>query len=426
MSRDRRRENPAGERDSFVMDEREAERRERLSVALVGTAHGVSHFYMLLLPPLFSLFRQQWGISFVELGVAIAVWNVVSVVAQTPMGFLVDRIGARKLLVAALVLGAASFTIAGLMASYAGILIAMVVGGLANAVYHPADYDLLHHTVRPGRVGRAFAIHSFVGNVGYGLAPALMLGLSGAFGLRIALVAGGLLGLIPAIPLALARTLDRRAPAATASAAEPAIGLRALLTPTIIGLTAFFLMITLSSGGLQNFSIPALQAFDGLSLTYASAALTSYLVFTAIGMLVGGVLADRTSRHESVAFAGFFAMGLMLLAIGVLHLNATAVLLLMSVAGFCGGLIYPSRDMLVRKAAPAGAMGRTFGIVTTGFNIGGTFGPLAYGWMMDNALPRAVFVCAGVLFALTAVAPLLTERRRRRDAQLPVAVPASG
>jgi len=407
------------------MDEREDARRERLSVVLVGSAHGISHFYMLVLPPLFGLFRQQWGISFVQLGVALAVWNVTTVVAQTPMGILVDRVGARKLLVAALVLGAASFTIAGLMASYAGLVVAMFFGGIANAVYHPADYDLLHHTVRPNRVGRAFAIHSFVGNIGYGMAPALMLGLSGAFGLRTALIAGGLLGVIPAIPLAFARTLDRRAPAAQTAAAEPAIGLRALLTPTIIGLTAFFLMITLSSGGLQNFSIPALQDFDGLSLAYASGALTSYLVFTAIGMLVGGVLADRTSRHESVAFAGFFAMGLMLLAIGLLRLDAIAVLLLMSVAGFFGGLIYPSRDMLVRKAAPAGAMGRTFGIVTTGFNIGGTVGPLAYGWMMDSALPRMVFICAGVLFALTAVAPLLTERRRRRDAQHLAGAPAS-
>jgi MFS family permease len=408
------------------MDEREAERRERLSVVLVGSAHGISHFYMLVLPPLFVLFRQQWGLSFVQLGIALAVWNVTTVVAQTPMGILVDRIGARKLLVAALVLGAASFTTAGLMASYAGIIIAMFAGGIANAVYHPADYDLLHHTVRPNHVGRAFAIHSFVGNIGYGMAPALMLGLSGAFGLRAALIAGGLLGVIPAIPLAFARTLDQRAPVTAAAAAEPAIGLRALLTPTVIGLTAFFLMITLSSGGLQNFSIPALQAFDGLSLAYASGALTSYLVFTAIGMLVGGVLADRTSRHESVAFAGFFAMGLMLLAIGLLRLDAFAVLLLMSVAGFFGGLIYPSRDMLVRKAAPPGAMGRTFGIVTTGFNIGGTVGPLAYGWLMDSGLPRAVFVCAGVLFAITAVAPLLTERRRRRDAQHLAAAPASG
>lgn len=388
-------------------------RRERLAVLLVGSAHGVSHFYMLMLAPLFTLFKQQWGISFVQLGVVIAVWNVVSVVAQTPTGFLVDRVGSRKLLVAALALGAASFALAGIMASYTGLLLAALAGGLANAVYHPADYDILHHTVRPSRVGRAFAIHSFVGNVGYGLAPVLMLALAANFGLQTALVVGGLLGLIPAVPLIFATSLDHREETVSTGEGGAGIGLRALLTPAIVGLTAFFLLITLSSGGLQNFSIPALQQFDGLSLGFASAALTSYLVWTAIGMLAGGVLADRTSRHESVAFAGFFAMALMLLAIGVLHLGPFGVLALMSVAGFCGGMIYPSRDMLVRKAAPPGAMGRTFGIVTTGFNIGGTFGPLAYGWLMDNNLPRAVFVWAGALYIITAIAPLVTERVRQ-------------
>ena len=395
----------------FVVDP--VVRRERLAVLLVGSAHGVSHFYMLMLAPVFTLIKAQWGISFVQLGVVIAAWNVVSVVAQTPTGFLVDRIGSRKLLVAALLLGAASFVLAGIMASYTGLLLAALVGGLANAVYHPADYDILHHTVRPSRVGRAFAIHSFVGNVGYGLAPVLMLALAANFGLQSALIVGGLLGIIPAIPLFFATSLDYREVASATGEARTGIGLRSLLTPAIVGLTAFFLLITLSSGGLQNFSIPALQQFDGLSLGFASAALTSYLFWTAIGMLAGGVLADRTSHHESVAFGGFFAMALMLLAIGVLPLGAFAVLSLMSVAGFCGGLIYPSRDMLVRKAAPPGAMGRTFGIVTTGFNIGGTFGPLAYGWLMDNNLPRAVFVWAGALYVVTAIAPLLTERLRK-------------
>lgn len=388
--------------------------RERLGVWLVAMAHGVSHFYMFILIPLFPLFRAQWGISFLQLGFVLVVWNVLSVVAQTPTGFLVDRIGSRKLLVAALLLGAAGFAAAGIVPSYAMLLVAAVVGGLANAVYHPADYDILHHTVRPSRIGRAFAIHSFVGYVGYGLAPALMLGLNAAFGLRAALVGGALLGVVPALLLLVATPLDHRAAAPSSRRAQPELGLRAFMTPTILGLTVFFMLITLSSSGMQSFSIPALQQLDGVPLAFASAALTAFLVGNAGGVLLGGTLADRTSRHEDVAFGGFFVMALILFTVGALHFGAYALIALLGIAGIFGGIIYPSRDMLVRKASPPGAMGRTFGIVTTGFNIGGLVGPLGYGWLMDSSLPRAVFIVAAGLYVLTALAPLITERRRKR------------
>jgi MFS family permease len=403
------------------------ERRERQAVWLVALAHGVSHYYMFILVPLFAVFREQWGVSFVQLGIVLLVWNVFSVAAQTPMGFLVDRVGSRKLLIAALVVGALGFASAGVFASYSALIVAAIVGGLANSVYHPADYDILHHTVRPARIGRAFAIHSFVGYVGYALAPPLLPTLYHYFGLQAALIIGASVGLIPALLLAFAPALDhRREPAVVKGApAAPAVGLRALLTPTIVGLTIFFTLITLASGGLQNFSIPALVQLDGIPYAMASWALTAFMTGNAIGVLLGGALADRTSRHEDVAFAGFFAQGLVLGAIGALHFSGVAIVVLFSVAGIFGGMLYPSRDMLVRKAAPPGAMGRTFGIVTTGFNLGGLVGPVGYGWLMDSGQPRLLFLVAAGMFVLTAIAPLITERRRKLDARTAAVAPAA-
>lgn len=406
------------------MQDAPATAREHLAVWLVAGAHGVSHFYMLLLIPLFPLFKSQWGISYVQLGFVLFIWNVVSVVAQTPTGFLVDRVGSRKLLVGALLLGAVAFAAAGVFPSYWALVFAAALGGLVNAVYHPADYDILHHMVASSRVGRAFAIHSFVGYIGYGLAPVLMLGLNALFGLQAALIGGALVGVIPAIPLMFAKALDHRTEAAVAKAAE-AGGIRALLTPAIIGLTVFFTLISLSSSGMQNFSIPALQLLDGIPLALASAGLTCFLVGNAIGVLGGGILADKTSRHEDVAFGGFIAMAVILFVIGAVHFNGYVVAGLLGVAGIFGGILYPSRDMLVRKAAPAGAMGRTFGLVTTGFNLGGMVGPLMYGWMMDSGKPRAVFFVAAALFVLTSIAPLITERRRKAEAAPAIAPSAS-
>ena len=396
---------------------------EHLAVWLVAAAHGVSHFYQLILIPLFPLFKSQWGISYVQLGFVLFVWNVVSVTAQTPTGFLVDRVGSRKLLVVGLLLGTVAFAAIGVFPSYWALLFSAVLGGLVNAVYHPADYDILHHTVAPSRVGRAFAIHGFMGNLGYGLAPVLMLGLNALVGLQAALILGAMVGLFPAIALAFAKSLDERTPAALLAKAADAGGIRALLTPAIIGLTIFFTLMSVAGAGVQNFSIPALQQLDGISLGLASAGLTSWLVGNAVGVLFGGILADKTSRHEDVAFGGFFAMAIILFVIGAIHFNGYAVAALLGLAGICGGILYPSRDMLVRKAAPPGAMGRTFALVTTGFGFGGLVGPLGYGWLMDNGRSREIFFVAAALTVLTAIAPLITERRRK--ASIPVAVPLS-
>ena len=387
--------------------------RERLSIGLVGTAHGVSHFYQLMLYPLFPMLKTQWGISFVQLGAVLVVFNVAGVIAQTPTGILVDKIGSRKLLIAALLIGSAAYATAGALSSYWGLILAAAIAGLANAVYHPADYDLLHHTVGNSRVGRAFSIHSFLGYIGNGVAPLLMITLYNTVGLKAALILGGSLGLLPALALLMARSLDTRAVAVEVKPGVPQekIGIRQLLTPAILSLTLFFTLISLS--GIQSFMIPALHALDGISLTQAGVALTCFLVATAVGVLAGGYLADKTSRHEQVAFGGFLVMAVILLIIGSFPFNGYEVAALLSLAGFCGGMIYPSRDMLVRKNAPPGAMGRTFGVVTTGFNIGGTVGPLLYGTLMDHGQVRAIFYTAVTFLIITAIAPLVTERNRR-------------
>src|SRR5262252_10130860 len=85
-------------------------------------------------------------------------------------------------------------------------------------------------------------------------------------------------------------------------------------------------------------------------------------------------------------------------------------------AGFLAGMIMPSRDMLVRAAAPPGMAGRVFGIVTTGFNIGGTIGPMLGGWLMDSGQPRWIFYSSVCFMALTVLAVLVGDRRSRRQA----------
>lgn len=391
---------------------------ERRAVLFISSAHLVAHYYTLALIPLFALLNVQLGVNFVQLGLALTVYNVVSVVAQMPVGFLVDRVGARKLLIGALVMGGCAYASFALMPTYTWLLVVMAFVGLANAVYHPADYDLLNAAVAPERVGRAFSYHTFFGYIGFGIAPPLMIWLGTAFGVSTALVVAGVIGIVVAIPLVFATELDRRPQtAAEAASATATLSLKQLLTPSILSLTLFFVLLNLSTSGLQNFSIVALGELYHIPLALASAGLTAFLAGIALGVLGGGVIADKTSRHADVAVAGYVCCAIVTVLIGTFNLGGYAIAALLGLAGFCSGLIMPSRDMLVRAAAPPGAMGRTFGIVTTGFNIGGMIGPMLYGLLMDHHQPRDIYYIGAGLMLLTAALPFFTQRAEARKAE---------
>jgi FSR family fosmidomycin resistance protein-like MFS transporter len=390
--------------------------RERVIVLLVATAHLISHFYLLALIPLLPLLKAALHVSYLELGLALTIGNIAGALVQTPMGFLVDRYGPRKLLICALTLHGLAFASLAFFPSYGWLLVVGALAGIGQSVYHPADYDILSAAVAKERVGRAFSYHTFSGYVGAAIAPPLLVGVATHANLTSAFFVASLPGLLCAIGLLFAPFLDERSSAAerVSSGAAP-VPLRQILTRRIIGLTVFFAIFNLSTSALQNFSGIALIKLYHIPLSFATAGLTAYLAGVGIGVLGGGYIADLTKRHGQAASIGFCFTAFFTVLLTTVFLGQWYLVAILGAAGFCTGLIYPSRDMMVRDAAPAGAVGRTFGIVTTGFNIGGTIGPIMYGWLLDRDMPREMLLLALAFMILTIIMPLAGEWRSRKD-----------
>ncbi|HEY6859249.1 MAG TPA: MFS transporter [Pseudolabrys sp.] len=383
-------------------------------VGVVSGAHFVSHYYIILLAPLLPFVRAEYAVSYTEIGLAFAVFNIVSAALQTPAGFLVDRLGARALLVAGLLTSAGAFIVVGLTDSFWGMVAMFALAGVGNTVYHPADYALLSQHVPSDRIGQAFSVHTFAGMLGSAVAPASLLIMQSQWGWRGAFIGAGALGIaVAAVLLAIRdQTAVRVHPASARSGSDlSAAGWRLLLSAPILLNLVFFTLLAMISGGLYNYSVVALGALYGTPVTTATAALSGNLLLSAIGVLMGGLLVGRTARHSTVATVGLASMALFAILIAEIDLGMLALIGAMSVTGFFSGVIMPSRDMIVREVTPSGSFGKVFGFVTTGFNIGGIVSPLIFGAIMDHGSPRLVFLAVAA-FSLVAILTVVTRPRR--------------
>ena len=339
-------------------------------VAPICAAHFVSHYYMIMLAPLFAFVRADYGISYTGLALALTAFNVVSAALQTPVGFLVDRIGPRIVLISGVALGSAAFAVAGLVHSFVVFIAMYAVAGLGNTAYHPADYSLLSRTP-PGRIGQVFSFHTFSGILGGAVAPVTLLAMQAHFGWRGAYVGAALLGLVVLVLLLIQRPApsdqisQKRRPTAPMDDAQGAqtreAGLKLLLSAPIL-LNLFYFILTSVMGGLNSFLVVALAALYGTPDTLANGALTALLLMSALGVLVGGALAVRTKRHATVAALGLACAGVSTALVGFAGGNAFALIMLTSLSGILGWNYQP-------VARHAGARGDATGRIWKGFRI---------------------------------------------------------
>jgi len=390
-------------------------RHDARVIGVVGFAHMMSHFFQLALPPLFPLLRAEFGTSYAVLGTLVGVYYAASGVSQFASGFAVDRFGARPLLLAGLALAVGGILLAGLVPDVGWLFPIVILMGVGNGVFHPADFAILNASVAPRRLGHAYSTHGIGGNLGYALAPVVSFALGSMFGWRAALAGMGVIGLV-----ALGVLLSQRTLLASHRAADPHLhtvkaSASLFLQLPILLCFFYFVFVTIAGLGLQTFIPTVLGSVYDVSLALATSTLTAYLLGGAAGIFTGGFLAARTTRHDRVAAGGMLLAALVLLVVAMGAVPKALLLPVFVVIGFAMGSTGPSRDLIVRNATPKGAAGRVYGFVYSGLDLGGIIGPVLFGFMLDHGHPQAMLLAVATcyLIAIGTVIQVRTASTRR-------------
>ncbi len=388
---------------------------------LIGCGHFLSHYYQLCLPPLFIAWQKAFDVSFAELGLAIALMGGTSAIAQAPVGFLVDRYGARRFLIAGTSLMTLSIAAMGLATAYWQIVVLAMLSGLGNSVIHPADYAILSGSVEKSRLGRSFALHTFVGNIGFAAAPPVTAALALLIGWRETLLLVGLVGVPVVLAIVLqSRILNEHKREPSARPAGFVADMRQLISRPILLFFAFFMVSSMAGAGIQSWLITVLHSTHGLTLEAASSGLTGYMIGAMCGILLGGWVADRTDRHLGFVIALTVAGAGLMLCTNLVSMPQLAMVGVLFATGLFIGASRTPRDVMVKDAAPPGQIGKVFGFVSAGLALGGAIMPVPYGMLIDSGHADLVLVVVAGLWLASLLFAGSAHGRSRRAAAVPV------
>ncbi|THC46254.1 MFS transporter [Massilia sp. Mn16-1_5] len=390
-------------------------RQDARVIGLVGVSHGVSHFYHLILAGLFPWLKTAFTLSYAELGFLMSVFFVVSGVGQALSGFLVDKVGARRVLFAGhALLGGGALVLAS-APNYAMLVLGSLIAGCGNAVFHPAGYTLLNHNVSKERLPYAFSVHGISGNIGWAAAPLFVAAVATLSSWRTALLSASAIPALMLLTLFLNRKMLGTSQPAAAAAQKAGGSFDFLRLPAVWMCFGFFFLTSVALGGIQAFSSTSLTALYGISLATAATAYTTFMLSSAAGMVAGGFLAARARNHDrTIAICFLFAAALALLLAASI-VPGPLVVLVMGAIGLSTGIAGPSRDLLIRAAAPPNATGRVFGVVYSGLDSGMAVGPVLFGMLMDGGHPAGLFIGVA-LFQTLAIATAVGAGGKERAA----------
>jgi MFS family permease len=372
------------------------------TISLVAIAHAMSHFLQLFIAPLFPLLKDDLGVSYTALGAVTGLYYAISGICQTLSGFAVDRFGARRVLTFGITLCVAGAVLVGLAQSYEALVVAAIIGGVGNSVFHPSDFAILNARVSPGRLGFAYSWHSMAGNLGYAIAPLVSVALAAVLGWHGAvLVAASVGAVVLAMALINRDSLEVAPTRGGGRQGRVVDDIKVLASTPVLMCFGYFFLIAFVFIAMQAFGVTTMVSVYGITPALASAALTSYMVGGAAGIFVGGFVSARGWNPVSVAASGMGASALVMLLIGLSVFPGILLPLVLALAGFASGITQPSRDLIVRQTTPKGSTGAVYGFVYSGLDLGSVVAPVYFGWLLDGGSSQWVFLSSAAVLLVT-------------------------
>ncbi len=387
-------------------------------ISLIGLAHSISHFFHLIIAPLFPWIKAEFGLTYAELGLLMTTFYVVSSVVQSTSGLLVDRYGARPMLFIGIFLLMISAFILGLSQTYSMLLVGVSIAGLGNGVFHPVDYTMINQLVKYKNLAHAYSVHGVTGYLGWAAAPLFLLSLTALFdSWRVAEFGAGILACVVLLILLYRRKQldDQVVDENHEEEVVPMATLAIFKLPSMWLSWFFFYLTSFGFAGIQSFSSSALVDIYQIPISLTASSYTLFMICSALGLIAGGFVATKISDPDRVITTAFLLSGVMAIVTGLGILPGWTVPILFALMGFGGGMAGPARDLMVRAGTPKGASGRVFGLVYSGIDFGAASGPLLFGLFMDWKSPEIIFYSIAVLQLIAVfVAHLLNQHNKNK------------
>lgn len=404
-------------------------KQDILLISLLGVAHGLSHYFHLIIPPLFPWIMPEFDASFAQMGAVMTIFFITSSLGQATTGFLVDKLGPKVCLyggVSLLMIAGFLFSVA---QSYWWFYPVAACAGLGNSVFHPTDYSIMNRCITQDRLPFAFSIHTVVGNIGWALAPIFMVGVATFTGSwRLAAATAGIMALLVLLSLVLHNNLFDQALKLDKGITDEEkkedkttdIGFGFLKLLAVWLCFLFFFCNSFALGILQNFAPSIFEATYHVGLEIATGGLTAYMIGSIIGILSGAYVAKAIKRSDYVIAATMSVSALMAILLASQWLGANSVLPLMAVMGLGVGLATPSRDLLIRGACMkflgTNSFGRVYGFTYCGMDVGQTLAPLVVGPLLDAGFFSLALVLVGTFQTFALLTALGVGQQKQKAA----------
>ncbi|MGE3148481.1 MAG: MFS transporter [Pseudorhodoplanes sp.] len=379
--------------------------REAKVISLIGVGHFMSHLYLMLIPTFLPLIKTELGINYTMMSSVLAAYGLAAALSNVVMGFVVDRFGAPFVLAIGMAVGAMAIVLIGFSTTYWQLVVLMLIYGIGDSVFHPADYAILGNNVSPSHVAKGFAIHNFTGMLGFAVTPIAATTLSLWIGWHKVMIVFGMVGLFLSLFVLLNQRLLRSEVHAVAKKSDDGTqesGWKILLRRPVLLCLGVFIGLGLFGTGLRDYSVTILHLIYSADTLEVTPIVSGFLTATLFGVLAGGWLADKSRKPELITCSVLAVFAIALMTISFVHPPLPLVAVIFAILGFGSGMIYPSRDMLLRAIVPARDIGKAFGFASFGMGVAALVASLTYGFILDHFSAATALMTIG-LFALATI-----------------------